>query len=294
MKKPSGLGVWCSTNVLDAVELGTLATEVERRGYSTLWYPESLSYETMAMAGYLLSKTSNLQIASGIANIYARDATTSAQGHDSLNRLYNGRFVLGLGVSHVPLVEGARGHDYKKPVTTMRKYLQAMAEAKIDPTIKMDDRAIVLAALGPKMLALSAAATKGSHPYCVTPEHTAEARQIMGPDAWLCVEQKVILAGDESIVRPVQRQQMARYMALANYRNNWLRLGFSEDEITGEGANRFLDAMVVWGGERQVRDNIEAHQRAGADQVIIQAFPPDGSKSTDVKALDAFAPGDAI
>ena len=293
MRKPSGLGVWCSTNVLDAQELATLAVDVERRGYDTLWYPESLSYESFAMAGYLLSQTSKLQVASGIANIYARDAVTSAQGHDSLNKLYGGRFVLGLGVSHVPLVEGARGHDYKKPVTTMRKYLAAMAAAKIDPTIGMDDRAIVLAALGPKMLELSGTATKGSHPYCVTPEHTAQAREIMGPNAWLCVEQKVILSSEESVVRPVQRQQMARYMVLANYRNNWLRLGFTQDDITGDGSRRFLDAMVVWGGEKQIRDSIEAHQRAGADQVILQAFAPDGSKGADLKALDAFAPGSA-
>lgn len=291
MRKPSGLGVWCATNVLGPDELAGLAEDVERRGYDTLWYPESLSYESMAMGGYLLSRTSRLQIASGIANIYARDATTSAQGHDSLNRLYGGRFVLGLGVSHVPLVEGARGHDYKRPVTTMRAYLQAMAGAKIDPTIKMADRAIVLAALGPKMLELAGEASKGAHPYCVTPEHTAEARAIMGPDAWLCVEQKVILSGDESVVRGVQRQQMGRYMALANYRNNWLRLGFSEADFTGEGSTRFLDAMVVWGGEKEIRDCIEAHQRAGADQVILQAFAPDGSKGADMKALDAFAPG---
>ena len=293
MRKPSGLGIWCSTNVLNPTELTTLATEVESRGYDTLWYPESLSYESFAMAGYLLARTTRLQVASGIANIYARDAFTCAQGHDSLNRLYDNRFILGLGVSHVPLVEGARGHDYKKPVTTMRAYLQAIAAANIDPTIKFDDRAIVLAALGPKMLALSASDSKGAHPYCVTPEHTAQAREIMGPDAWLCVEQKIILSSDESAVRPVQRAQMARYMALANYRNCWLRLGFTEDDINGEGSDRFMDAMVVWGGERQIRDCIEAHQAAGADQVILQAFPPDGTKGTDVKALDAFAPGAA-
>lgn len=293
MRKPSGLGVWCSTNVLDATALARLATDVERRGYDTLWYPESLSYESFAMAGYLLAQTSDLQVASGIANIYARDAVTSAQGHDSLNRLYDGRFVLGLGVSHVPLVEGARGHDYKKPVTTMRAYLAAMAAARIDPTIQMDDRAIVVAALGPKMLALSAEASMGSHPYCVTPEHTAQARAIMGPDAWLCVEQKIILSANESEVRPVQRAQMARYMALANYRNNWLRLGFTEDDFNGDGTPRFLDAMVVWGGERQIRECIEAHQAAGADQVILQALPPDGGKGSDIRALNAFAPGGA-
>jgi probable F420-dependent oxidoreductase len=290
MRKPSGLGVWCSTNVLDASELAVLATDVERRGYETLWYPESLSYESFAMGGYLLSRTSRLQVASGIANIYARDSTTSAQGHDSLNRLYDGRFILGLGVSHIPLVDGARGHSYKKPVTTMRAYLNAMGEAKIDPTIKMDERSIVLAALGPNMLALAGQLSKGSHPYCVTPEHTAQAREIMGPDAWLCVEQKMILCSDESIVRPIQRAQMARYMALANYRNNWLRLGFSEDEFSGEGSARFLDAMVVWGNDTVLQDCIEAHRRAGADQVILQLFPTDESKGCDLRALAALAP----
>ncbi len=290
MKNPSGLGVWCSTNVLDKAQLARLATGVERRGYDALWYPESLSYESFAMASFLLAQTSRLMIASGIANIYARDATTSAQGHDSLNRLYGGRFILGLGVSHIPLVEGARGHDYGKPVTTMRKYLEAMAAARIDPTIRMDDRAIVLAALGPNMLALSRDATKGAHPYCVTPEHTAEARSILGPDRWLCVEQKICLSADLMGTRAIARKQMARYMVLPNYRNNWLRLGFSEADFDGEGSDRFIDAMVIQGGERRIRDCIEAHQRAGADQVILQAFPPDGSVGADETALDAFAP----
>jgi probable F420-dependent oxidoreductase len=290
MKKPFGLGIWCSTNVLDQAGIAELATGVERRGYDTLWYPESLSYECLALGGFLLSKTSRLTVASGIANIYARDAVTSAQGHDSLNRLHGGRFILGLGVSHIPLVQGARGHDYGKPVTTMRAYLDAMAAANIDPTIKIDDRNVVLAALRPNMLALSRDAAKGALPYCVTPEHTAEARQILGPDAWLCVEQKICLTSDQSTARAVAQQQMTRYMALPNYRNNWFRLGFSEDEVTGEGAPRFLDAMVVWGGEKQIRDCIEAHRAAGADQVVLQAFKPDGGTGADPKALDAFAP----
>lgn len=292
MTKPSGLGIWCSTNVLAKDELAALATDVERHGYETLWYPESLSYESFAMASYLLSRTTKLQIASGIANIYARDALTSAQGHDSLNRLHDDRFILGLGVSHVPLVEGARGHAYRKPVSTMRAYLEAMSAARLDPTIKMDDRNVVLAALGPKMLELAAKATKGAHPYCVTPEHTAQAREIMGPGAWLCVEQKICLTSDRSAARSVAQTQMARYMALPNYRNNFLRLGFTEDEFTGEGAPRFLDAMVVWGGEAAIRDCIEAHKRAGADQVILQPFPTDGTRGCDRAALAAFAPGD--
>ncbi|MBM86240.1 MAG: LLM class F420-dependent oxidoreductase [Rhodospirillaceae bacterium] len=290
MTKPSGLGIFCSTHILDPDGLMGLAEGVERRGYETLWYPEALSYDCFTMGGYLLSRTSYLQIASGIANIYARDAVTSAQGHDSLNRMYGGRFVLGLGVSHVPLVEGARGHDYKKPLATMRTYLATMARADIDPTIRVEERDIVLAALGPKMLSLSAEMTKGSLPYCVTPEHTAEARDIMGDKAWLCVEQKVCMTADKDRAHQVARQQMARYMALDNYRNNWFRLGFTVDEVTGDGAPRFLDAMVIWGGEKQIRDAIESHKRAGADQVVLQMLRPDGGSGADPRTLDAFAP----
>ena len=290
MRKPSGLGVWARTNVLDRDQLAELAETVEHFGYQTLWYPESLSYEALVVAGYLLSNTQDLIVASGIANIYARDAVTAAQGYDSLNRLYGGRFVLGLGVSHIPLVEGARGHSYGKPVTTMRQYLRDMISAQIDPTIKFDDRAIVLAALGPKMLELASVSAKGALPYCVTPDHTAEARKVMGPEAWLCVEQKICLTEDEGAARAVQREQMAPYMTMNNYRNNWFRLGFTEEEVTGKASTRFLDAMVVWGNEQVIQDCIDAHFKAGADQVVIQAFRPDGGLGPDLAALKAFSP----
>ena len=290
MRKPSGLGVWARTNVLDRDQLAELAETVEHFGYQTLWYPESLSYEALVVAGYLLSNTQDLIVASGIANIYARDAVTAAQGYDSLNRLYGGRFVLGLGVSHIPLVEGARGHSYGKPVTTMRQYLRDMVSAQIDPTIKFDDRAIVLAALGPKMLELASVSAKGALPYCVTPDHTAEARKVMGPEAWLCVEQKICLTEDEGAARAVQREQMAPYMTMNNYRNNWFRLGFTEEEVTGKASTRFLDAMVVWGNEEVIQDCIDAHFKAGADQVVIQAFRPDGGLGPDLTALKAFSP----
>lgn len=290
MRKPSGLGVWARTNVLDRDQLAELAETVEHFGYQTLWYPESLSYEALVVAGYLLSNTQDLIVASGIANIYARDAVTAAQGYDSLNRLYGGRFVLGLGVSHIPLVEGARGHSYGKPVTTMRQYLRDMVSAQIDPTIKFDDRAIVLAALGPKMLELASVSAKGALPYCVTPDHTAEARKVMGPEAWLCVEQKICLTEDEGAAKAVQREQMAPYMTMNNYRNNWFRLGFTEEEVTGKASTRFLDAMVVWGNEQVIQDCIDAHFKAGADQVVIQAFRPDGGLGPDLTALKAFSP----
>jgi probable F420-dependent oxidoreductase len=172
----------------------------------------------------------------------------------------------------------------------MRQYLRDMISAQIDPTIKFDDRAIVLAALGPKMLELASVSAKGALPYCVTPDHTAEARKVMGPEAWLCVEQKICLTEDEGAARAVQREQMAPYMTMNNYRNNWFRLGFTEEEVTGKASTRFLDAMVVWGNEEVIQDCIDAHFKAGADQVVIQAFRPDGGLGPDLTALKAFSP----
>jgi probable F420-dependent oxidoreductase len=196
--------------------------------------------------------------------------------------------VLGLGVSHVPLVEGRRGHSYGKPVATMRAYLDAMAAA--DVAVKSSARSVVLAALGPKMLALAREKSDGALPYNVPPEHTAQAKTILGPDRWLCVEQKICLTSDAGVARAVAAQHLARYMTMPNYRNNWLRLGFSEDELAGRGSNRFLDAMVAWGSAETIRARLKAHADAGATQVCIQPLNPDGSGMPDWEALEALAP----
>ena len=282
------LGVWFATNNLALDELAELAETVERHGYSVLWYPESLAYESLSLGGFLLGRTARLKVASGIANIYARDAVTAMQGHNTLNALYDGRFIMGLGVSHVPNVEGRRGHVYGKPVATMRAYLEAMAAAELQVTAPT--RAVVLAALGPRMLALAAELADGALPYNVTPEHTETARRIVGPDRLLCVEQKICLTKDASRARRVAAEQMARYMILANYRNNWLRLGFTEDDLAGRGSDRFLDAMVAWGSEAEIERRIQAHFDAGADHVAIQPFDPDGRPTPGWTALAAFAP----
>ncbi|MBH68658.1 MAG: LLM class F420-dependent oxidoreductase [Rhodospirillaceae bacterium] len=290
MEKPAGLGIFASTHRLSGGELALLVQNVERLGFGSFWFPEALSYECLSLAGYILSKTSELHIGTGIANIYARDAISSAQGHDTLNRLYRGRFILGLGVSHVSFVEGARGHSYGKPLATMRSYLENMACADIDEKIKINERNIVLAALGPKMLKLAGMQTKGALPYSVTPEHTACAREIMGPNAWLCVEQKICLTRHKSVAHSVAREQMGRYIKWENYRNNWFRLGFEEEDLAGHGSSRFLDAMVVWGGEKTIEACIDAHFRAGANQVLLQPFKPEGGLGPDFNALTAFAP----
>tara|TARA_B100000676_G_scaffold283371_1_gene310071 strand:- start:170 stop:1042 length:873 start_codon:yes stop_codon:yes gene_type:complete len=282
------IGAWVSTNALNREELAELARGVEDLGYDTLWYPESTTYESIAMGSYLLANSTNLKIASGIANIYARDPFTAISGHNSLNTLYGDRFCLGLGVSHVPLVTGRRGHAFGKPVATMRTYLQAMAEAEVD--LKVPSRNVVLAALGPKMLELSREMAEGSLPYCVTPEHTSMAKEIMGPDRWLCVEQKIVFTQDETVARSVAARNMARYLAMPNYRNNWLRIGFSERELEAGGNERFLDAMVLWGSEDNIRRGLEAHIEAGATQLVIQPLDPIGKLTPDWNALKTFRP----
>ena len=275
---------------MDKKELALLANSAEGLGFGSLWFPEATSYESLSLSSYLLSNSSNLVVGTGIANIYARDAVTSAQGHDGLNSLFNDRFILGLGVSHVSFVEEIRGHQFGKPLSSMKKYLEKITAAKLDPNLRMKDRNIILAALGPKMLKLAATESKGAIPYSVTSEYTAQARQILGPEAWLCVEQKVCLTNSESEARNVARKQMGRYLKWPNYINNWMRMGFKEADLEGHGSNNFLDAMVCWGSEKRIMSCLEEHFSSGADHVVVQALKPDGGNGPDFSVLQALAP----
>ena len=281
-------GVWHSCNALTKAQIAELAKGVERLGYDMLWYPESTAYESMALGSFLLAQTETLGVGSGIANIYARDALSAMAGHNTLNILYDDRFVLGLGVSHMPLVEGARGHKYGKPVATMRAYIDGMDAAKV--AVKAPARNIVIGALGPNMLKLSADRTCGALPYNVTPEYTASARETLGPDAWLCIEQKICLTEEPGTARAVAKEGLSRYMSMPNYVNNWLRSGFSESELAGGGNHRFLDGMVAWGSRAAIEARIKAHFDAGATHVCIQPLNPDGSSNPDWNAMEAFAP----
>ncbi len=286
MKDIGKLGVWFFPDALSAQGIAELARGTERLGYDVLWYPEGIGFETFSFAGFALAETEKLKLASGIANIYARDAVTAIAGHDSLNYLYGDRFILGLGVSHIPLVEGFRGHNYGKPVASMRAYLDQMEAAEL--SIKAPERNIVLAALGPNMLALSRDRTKGAHPYLVTPEHTARAREILGPDAWLCVEQKICLA-EPAQARKVAAGVLPLYLTWPNYRNNWLSLGFTEEDLDGTGSDRFLDAMVASGSAADIRAALQGHFDAGANHVCVQPLHPEGNGQVDWNALEAVA-----
>lgn len=279
------LGVWYSTDKLNGALLGDLVGTVEKLGYSALWYPESRGYESLSLAGYLLSKSSKLVIGSSIANIYARDSFTARRGMISLNDFYGGRFILGLGVSHIPMVEGVRGHRYDKPIPAMSAYLDGIHK----DLPKADEAPVVVAALGPKMLALSAAKSRGAVPYNVTPKHTAKAAAILGPNKWLAVEQKVTLETDPAKARALGRKELARYMILPNYRNNWLRDGFSEADLADGGSDRFIDAMVLWGDAAAVRKGLRAHFEAGATHVCLQPVHADGDFAARDRMLKELA-----
>ena len=279
------LGVWYPVDRLDGAGIRGFAGLVESLGYDALWYPESRGYESLSVAGFMLAATRTLKLGSSIASIYARDAFTAGRGLASLRGLYGDRFILGLGVSHVPMVEGVRGHHYEKPVPAMRAYLDGIdkalgAEAAGAP--------VALAALGPLMLKLSAARTRGALPYNVTPAHTAEAARLLGPGKWLAVEQKVCLETDAAKARALGRAELARYMRLDNYRNNWLRLGFTEAELEGGGSDRFIDAMVLWGDAATIQRGLRAHFDAGATHVCLQPVHAEGdfaARDATVKAL---------
>lgn len=274
------LGVWYPTDRLDGPQLKALMATVEGHGYSAFWYPESRGYESLSLAGFLLAHSQKLMIGSSIANIYARDGFAARRGMITLNSLYGGRFILGLGVSHQPMVERIRGHVYEKPVPAMRAYLDALQGDEAGAA----DWPVLIAALGPLMMKLTAKRTKGAVPYNVTPEHTAQAAAILGPDKWLAVEQKVCVETDRVRARALGRAELSRYMVLPNYRNNWLRLGFTETELENGGNDRFIDAMVLSGDAATVKAGLHAHFAAGATHVCLQPVHAEG----DWAARDAM------
>lgn len=279
------VGIWYPTDRLDAAGLRALLRTVEGHGYGTLWYPESRGFESIALAGFLLANSERLTIGSSIANIYARDAFTARRALATLNALRGGRFALGLGVSHIPLVEGLRGHRYDKPVPAMRAYLEGIRKGG-DAAL---EGPVLLAALGPKMLALAAAQADGAVPYNVTPEHTRQAATVLGPGKVLAVEQKVCVETDRARAQALGRRELARYMALPNYVNNWLRLGFTEAELADGGSDRFIDAMVLSGDAEAVKRGLRAHFEAGATHVCLQPVTEDGDTRHRDAMLEALA-----
>ena len=267
------VGIW--TGVLDAVpsaQAQKVAQRIEELGFPTLWIPETVGRDPFVTATLLLSATSELRIATGIANIYARDAVTMANTQRSLEEAFPGRFLLGLGVSHEHLVNRVRKHDYSKPYSYMVDYLADMDSAVFRAIGPLERPPTVLAALGPKMLRLAAERAGGAHPYFVPVEHTALAREAMGPGPLLAPEQMVVLERDPGKARTIARQAMSVYLRAPNYTNNLARLGFGDDDVADGGSDRLVDAIVAWGDVETVLDRVKAHHDAGADHVCVQVL----------------------
>ena len=274
------VGIW--TGVLDTVpsaEAQRLAGQLEALGFPTLWIPETVGRDPFVTATLLLSATTRLNVATGIANIYARDAMTMANTQRSLEEAFPGRFLLGLGVSHAHLVDRIRHHDYSKPYSYMVNYLDEMDAAIFMAVGPAERPATVLAALGPKMLRLAAERASGAHPYFVPVEHTAHAREIIGPDAMLAPEQMVVLETDREKALAIARQGMAIYLRAPNYVNNLKRFGFTDDDMADGGSERLVDAIVATGDVSAAVARVQQHFDAGASHVCVQVL---GETFTDV------------
>lgn len=271
-------GIW--TNTLDSHSSAKgreSAQLVESLGFPTLWLPEATGRDPFVTASLLLGATTSLIVATGIANVYARDAMTTKACQLTLHEAFPNRFLLGLGVSSPVLVEKVRGHAYGKPYSYMAEYLSAMDGAVFNAAGPKDDPGRVLAALGPKMLKLSADAASGAHPYLTNAEHTAEARQIMGPDAVLAPEQMVVLESDPDAARAIARPAVGFYLRAPGYLANLERMGFDDSDWADPKAasDRLVDAIVAWGDTDAIANRINAHHEAGANHVCIQVLRAD-------------------
>lgn len=277
MSKPSvdigRVGIWYGMiDALPTPEAQRAAQVVEELGFGALWIAEAVGREPFVAAAVLLSATERLPVATGIANIYARDPMTMAAAQKTLAEAYPGRFLLGIGVSHGHLVAGVRKHDWSKPYSYMVDYLAKMDKALFMARGPEADPGRILAALGPKMLELSATRANGSHPYFTTPDHTRIAREVMGADALLAPEQMVVLSTDATEARRIARAGMKIYLGLPNYFNNLKRIGFDESDFADGGSDRLVDAIVAWGTEEQIAARVAEHHAAGADHVCVQVL----------------------
>jgi probable F420-dependent oxidoreductase len=286
------IAVWLNTIGYSSAELVAFARRLENWGYGTLWINDGMGSDPMVLAAKILASTQRLQVALGVANIYSRDPTMMVGAQYGLNEQWGGRFLLGMGVSHPFIVEAMRGHSYGKPLSAMRAYLEAMAAVRYAGPPPAEKPLTVIAALGPKMLELARSHADGAHPFSTTPAHTAGARAILGPGKLLLVEQKVMLESDPATARAVGRGLVSGLAGIPNYRNNLLRMGFTEEDMADGGSGRAADAMLAWGDAAAIRQRIQEHRDAGADQVAIQVMPGDGAKLSmkDEKVLELLAP----
>lgn len=265
-----GVGIWSSPlRYGDAGEAAEAAAELDELGFTALWIPD-VGGPVLDSVRNLLGATKQAIVATGILNMWMHEPADVAAAHAEFTGEYGPRFLLGLGISHAPLIDQKGPGTYKKPLATTRAFLDGLDAA---PTpVPADSR--VLAALGPKMLQLAADRTRGAHPYLVTPDHTATARETLGAGPLLAPEQTAIFASDREEARAIGVKWLTGYLAMPNYANNLRRLGFTDDDLSSV-SDRLFDALIAWGDEQAILSRIDEHRSAGADHVCVQVLQAD-------------------
>jgi probable F420-dependent oxidoreductase len=290
------VGVWASQlGLVPADEARRAAAAIEAMAYGVVWVGEADGREALTHAGLLLEATAELVVATGIANIWARDAQAMINAARTLAEAHDGRFVLGIGASHTPLV-ARRGHDYSRPYSAMRDYLDAIERAGYTSPRPARDPEVVLAALGPRMLRLAADRAQGAHTYFVPVEHTRWAREQLGEGPLLAPEQAAVLVSGREEARSLAGRHVATYLGLDNYRRNLERLGWSGADLDDGGSDRLFDALVAWGDEEAIATRVTEHLEAGADHVALHVITesPTRLPLAELEAVrTALPPGEA-
>jgi probable F420-dependent oxidoreductase len=300
--QPTGIWAWLDDRIgafdgrapsapgrTTAGDCARFAAWVERLGYGALWIPEASGRNALVQSSWLLANTKTLIVATGIANIYARDPIAMYSAQQGLSEQSGGRFLLGVGVSHPEMVGPQRGHTYGKPLQTMRDYLTAMRQAPYLARLPETKPPVVVAALRSKMMALAGELADGAHPLNVTPDLVARARGILGPGKLLCVEQKLILETDAARARSLGRGALANYLQLTNYRAAWKEMGFDDSDFANGGSDLLVDSLIAWGDEAALRRRIREHLDAGADHVCVSPLSAEG---VDMRLIELLAPRD--
>jgi len=264
----SGVGIWShQLRYGDKAESADAAAELEDLGYTALWIPDVGRTPVLESVDHLLSATNDIVVATGILNLWMNGPSDVAASYASLLAAHGDRFLMGIGVSHAPLIDATEPGRYRKPLAATASFLDALDGAQ--PPVPVDAR--VLAALGPKMLELAARRSRGAHPYLVTPEFTQRARELLGDGPLLLPEQTVILTDDAAEARAIGKGWIKRYLTMPNYANNMLRQGFSDDDVASV-SDRLVDAIIAWGDESTVIARVNEHLSAGADHVCVQVL----------------------
>jgi probable F420-dependent oxidoreductase len=287
-------GAFALTDSMTGSQLTAYVREVERLGYSSFWFPEAFGRDPFALAAHILAATERILVGTGIANVWKREPIAMMGAARTLAELYPDRFILGIGVSHGPMM-AQLGIKYEQPVSFMRNYLARMKSAPYSAPRPKADPPIVIAALMPRMLELAAAETNGTFPVYVTPEQTARMRSTLGAGKWICIQQVALLEKDPLKARSAARKVLAFYLTLPNYLSSFKSMGFGDADFADGGSDRIVDGLIAWGDEDAISKRVTAHYSAGATHVCMTVLPSEGTSLErtilpDQHALQVLAP----